>query len=102
MTYAKPFSDWKSLFTRCFPQHIMDKGRPEGELRLHHQGLGDRPRACPVASGPYLMDKAGIDAGKQIMTLTRNPKWWGEPSKLDRIIVQVHRQRPDRVGLRAS
>ena len=35
------------------------------------------------------MDKAGIDTGKKIMTLTRNPKWWGEPSKLDRIIVQV-------------
>ena len=34
------------------------------------------------------MDKAGIDANKKIMTLTRNPKWWGEPSKLDRIIVQ--------------
>ena len=43
----------------------------------------------PFASGPYLMDKAGIDTGKQIMTLTRNPKWWGEQSKLDRIIVQV-------------
>jgi peptide/nickel transport system substrate-binding protein len=87
VTYAKPFSDWKSLFA-LYPQHIMDKTDPKANCDAITKGW---PTAggIPVASGPYLLDKAGIDTGKQIMTLTKNPKWWGsEPSKLDRIIVQ--------------
>ena len=78
------------------------QGQPEGELRLHHQGLGAAERHARRPAARTLLDKAGIDTGKKIMTLTRNPKWWGEQSKLDRIIVQVHRQRPGRVGLGAS
>lgn len=87
VTYTKPFSDWKSLFT-LFAQHIMDKGSPKANCDYITKGWVPA-QGMPFASGPYEMDKAGIDTGKQIMTLTRNPKWWGESSKLDRIIVQV-------------
>jgi peptide/nickel transport system substrate-binding protein len=87
VTYAKPFSDWKSLFT-LYPQHIMDKTDPKANCTALTAGW---PTAggIPVASGPYLLDKAGIDVNKKIMTLSKNPKWWGsEPSKLDRVIIQ--------------
>ena len=87
VTFAKPFSDWKSLFT-LFPQHIMDKGSPKANCDYVTKGW-PTAQGMPAASGPYTMDKAGIDVGKQIMTLSRNPKWWGEPSKLDRVIVQA-------------
>ena len=39
VTYAKPFADWKSLFY-AVPAAHHGQGQPEGELRLHHQGLG--------------------------------------------------------------
>jgi peptide/nickel transport system substrate-binding protein len=86
VTYAKPYSDWKSLFN-LYPQHIMDKTDPAANCQAIVKGW---PTAdgIPVASGPYVLDKAGIDANKKILTLTKNPKWWGTPSKLDRIILQ--------------
>lgn len=86
VTYDKPYSDWKSLFT-LYPQHVMDKTDPVANCAAVVKGW---PTAdgIPVASGPYLLDKAGIDVNKKIMTLTRNPKWWGTASKLDTIILQ--------------
>jgi peptide/nickel transport system substrate-binding protein len=86
VTYAKPFSDWKSLFT-LYPQHVMDKGDPKANCAAVVKGW---PTAggIPVASGPFLLDKSGIDVNKKIMTLTRNEKWWGEKAKLDRIVLQ--------------
>ena len=86
VTYDKPFSDWKSLFT-LFPQHVMDKGDAKANCAAVVKGW---PTAdgIPVASGPFLLDKAGIDVNKKIMTLTRNEKYWGEKPKLDRIVLQ--------------
>lgn len=37
----------------------------------------------PVGTGPYIFD--GWEKGKEV-TLTKNPNYWGEPAKLDRII----------------
>jgi peptide/nickel transport system substrate-binding protein len=86
VTYEKPYSDWKSLFT-LYPQHIMDKTDPVANCQAVVKGW---PTAdgIPVASGPYLMDKAGVNVNQKILTLTKNPKWWGTPSKLDTIILQ--------------
>ena len=86
VTFAKPYSDWKVLFT-LFPQHIMDKTDPKANCAAIAKGW---PTAggVPVASGPFLLDKAGIDVDKKILTLTRNEKFWGEKPKLDRIILQ--------------
>jgi peptide/nickel transport system substrate-binding protein len=86
VTYTKPFSDWKSLFT-LYPQHIMDKGDAKANCAAVVKGW-PTAEGIPVASGPYLLDKSGIDVNKEILTLTKNPKWWGEPSKLDRIVLQ--------------
>lgn len=86
VTFSAPFSDWKSLFN-LYPQHIMDKTDAKANCAAVVKGW---PTAdgIPVASGPWLLDKSGIDVNKEILTLTRNPKWWGEPAKLDRIILQ--------------
>jgi len=90
VTMAKPFVDWKSLFGSpgLFAQHIMDKGSPKANCDYVTKGWAPA-QGMPFASGPYMIDKSGIDTGKQILTLSRNPKWWGAPSKLDRIVVQV-------------
>jgi ABC-type transport system substrate-binding protein len=87
VTFSKPFGDWRQLFT-LFPQHIMDKGSAKANCDYITKGW---PTAggVPVSDGPYLMDKSGIDVSKKVLTLTRNPKWWGQPSKLDAIVVQT-------------
>jgi peptide/nickel transport system substrate-binding protein len=86
VTYAKPYSDWKQLFT-LFPQHLMDKTDAKANCTAIAKGW-PTASGIPLSNGPYLMDKAGIDTAKKVFTLTRNPKWWGEPSKLDRVIIQ--------------
>jgi peptide/nickel transport system substrate-binding protein len=88
VTYAKPFSDWKSMFNPLLPQHVMDKTDPKANCDSLTKGW-PTAQGIPVTNGPYLLDKAGIDANKKIMTLSKNPKWYGsEQSKLDRIIIQ--------------
>ena len=86
VTYAKPFSDWKSLFT-LFPQHVMDKGNPTANCAAIKKGW---PTAdgVPLSGGPFKLDKSGIKASQKVMTLTRNDKYWGEKPKLDALIVQ--------------
>ena len=87
VTYAKPYSDWKSLFAPFLPAHIMDKTDAAANCAALKKGW---PTAdgIPVSSGPVSLEKAGIDPSKKILTLTRNPKWWGTPANLDRIILQ--------------
>jgi len=89
VTFAKPFVDWRSSFGagELFPQHIMDKGDAKANCAAIVKGW---PTAggVPVSAGPWLLDKAGIDVNKKIMTLTRNEKYWGEKPKLDQIILQ--------------
>jgi peptide/nickel transport system substrate-binding protein len=86
VTFDKPFSDWKSLFT-LYPQHVMDKGDAKANCAAIVKGW---PTAdgIPVSGGPFTLDKAGIDVNKKILTLARNDKYWGEKPKLDRIILQ--------------
>lgn len=87
VTYAKPFSDWKSMFAPFLPQHVMDKTDPKANCAAVVKGWAPG-EGIPVASGPFKLDKAGIDVNKKVMTLTRNDKYWGEKPKLDRIILQ--------------
>jgi len=87
VTYSKPFSDWKSLFT-LYPQHIMDKTDPKANCDAITKGW-PTAQGIPVSDGPYVLDAKGIDPNKKVMTLSKNPKWYGsEASKLDRIIIQ--------------
>jgi peptide/nickel transport system substrate-binding protein len=89
VTMAKPFADWKGLWggPSLLPQHIMDKGSVKANCDNLTKGW---PSAggIPVASGPYQIAGADVDASKKVITLTRNPKWWGTPGVLDRIIAQ--------------
>jgi len=89
VTFAKPYSDWRYMFSsgQLLPQHIMDKNDAKANCAAVTKGW---PTAggVPVSAGPWLLDKAGIDVNKKIMTLTRNEKYWGEKPKLDQIILQ--------------
>jgi peptide/nickel transport system substrate-binding protein len=75
VTFRQPFGEWKGLF---FP--------------LTPAALNSSPAAfntawqttIPVTSGPFTVQK--VDQTAKTITVARDPKWWGTPAKLDRIV----------------
>lgn len=74
VVFAKPYADWRSLFTPLYPKQVM--GTPAA--------FNDGARATlPVSAGPFRV--AGVDKKSGTTTLERNPRWRGQRAKLDRI-----------------
>jgi len=77
ITFAKPWSDWKGMFagsTMLLPKS--STATPEAFNRAQLNGPGP-------SAGPFLI--SNLDRGAKRITLTRNPKWWGEAPLLDSI-----------------
>ncbi|MGP3982599.1 ABC transporter substrate-binding protein [Streptomyces sp. KR80] len=83
VTFARPYTDWRSLFTPLYPRGVM--GSPDA--------FNDGARTTLKATaGPYLLKKVHGSKGNQrkgTVTLERNPKWWGDRPKLDRLVFTV-------------
>ncbi|GAA0376640.1 ABC transporter family substrate-binding protein [Streptomyces blastmyceticus] len=78
VTFAKPFVDWASLFTPLYPRSVM--GSPGG--------FNDSARnELKVSAGPFRVDSRDKDEGT--LTLVRDPKWWGDRAKLDRLVLRA-------------
>ncbi|MEV6096291.1 ABC transporter family substrate-binding protein [Nocardia sp. NPDC051981] len=78
VTFAKPYGEWQSLFGQLFPK--ADTETP--------QAFNDWARnSLPVSSGPFMI--TNIDRTQNRITLSRNPKWWGDAPKLDNITFSV-------------
>jgi len=81
MTFAKPYADWKGIFAgngMLLPKSVTST--PEA----FNKGFLNGP--APSA-GPFII--SAIDKTAQRITLTRNPKWWGTPPRLDSITYLV-------------
>lgn len=79
VTFGRPFGEWQGLFTPLVP----------ASLNANPQTFNNAWRtAIPITAGPFTVQS--IDQTKQTIILTRNPKWWGTPPKLDRIILTVY------------
>jgi peptide/nickel transport system substrate-binding protein len=77
ITFAKPWSDWKGMFagsTVLLPK--TSTATPEAFNRAQLNGPGP-------SAGPFVI--SNLDRGAKRITLTRNPKWWGEKPLLDSI-----------------
>ncbi|WP_416977197.1 ABC transporter family substrate-binding protein [Streptomyces sp. T028] len=74
VTFARPYSDWQSLFSPLYPKDVM--GTPSS----FNDGAR---RTLKVTAGPFLVKQ--VDRKKAEVRLTRNPRWWGEPAKLSEI-----------------
>ncbi|MFE4970336.1 ABC transporter family substrate-binding protein [Streptomyces sp. NPDC056660] len=74
VTFERPYADWKSLFSPLYPKEVM--GTPDA----FNDGAR---RKLTVTAGPFRVDK--VDTAKKDVVLTRNPRWWGRPAKLDEI-----------------
>ncbi|MDF5755368.1 ABC transporter family substrate-binding protein [Spongiactinospora sp. TRM90649] len=78
ITFARPFADWRSLFTPLYPKST--NGDPKV---FDHSWL----RALPVSAGPFRFGT--LDPAARTVTIVRDPAWWGEPAKLDQIVFQA-------------
>ncbi|MGW2226397.1 ABC transporter family substrate-binding protein [Streptomyces formicae] len=77
VTFAKPYADWRSLFSPLYPKQVM--GTPDG----FNDGAR---RKLKVTAGPFALSDVDRKAGD--VTLTRNPRWWGRPAKLDKLVLR--------------
>jgi ABC-type transport system substrate-binding protein len=75
--FARSFAEWRSLFFDLLPSHYL-KRQPGG----WNTGLNRHPQQIP-SGGPFRI--AGYAEG-QSLTLERNPRYWGPPAHLDRIV----------------
>jgi peptide/nickel transport system substrate-binding protein len=81
ITFAKSWSDWKGMFagsTVLLPKS--STATPEVFNKGQLSNLGP-------SAGPFIV--SNLDRGAKRITLTRNPKWWGEPPLLDSITYLV-------------
>lgn len=74
VTFSRPYADWKSLFSPLYPKDVM--GTPD------NFNDGAR-RKLKVTAGPFALEKVNRKDGE--VSLTRNPRWWGRPTKLAEI-----------------
>lgn len=78
VTFAKPYADWRSLFSPLYPKQVT--GSPDA--------FNDGARSTlKVTAGPFRL--GGVDKEKGSVTLTRNPRWWVSPAKLDSLVFKA-------------
>ncbi|MET9882424.1 ABC transporter family substrate-binding protein [Streptomyces sp. NPDC006430] len=85
VTFAKPYTDWRSLFSPLYPKQVT--GTPDA----FNEGARG---ALKVTAGPFNL--GAIDKKTGTAALTRNARWWGRPAKLDTLVLTAvpRAQRP--------
>ncbi|MDJ0385424.1 ABC transporter substrate-binding protein [Streptomyces sp. G-G2] len=76
VTFAKTYTDWRSLFSPLYPKQVT--GSPEA----FNEGARG---ALKVTAGPFGLGAVDKKAGT--VALSRNPRWWGRPAKLDSLVL---------------
>ncbi|WP_432081485.1 ABC transporter substrate-binding protein [Streptomyces sp. WAC 04229] len=77
VTFSRPYADWKSLFTPLYPKDVM--GTPDA----FNDGAR---RELKTTAGPFAVKE--VDTKEDEVVLTGNPRWWGEPAKLEQIVLR--------------
>ncbi|WP_156725875.1 ABC transporter family substrate-binding protein [Streptomyces apocyni] len=78
VTFRKPYADWRSLFSPLYPKDVM--GTPDS----FNDGAR---RKLKNTAGPFRIGK--MDRKKGETTLVRNPRWWGSPAKLEKLVFRA-------------
>lgn len=78
VTFSRPYADWKALFSPLYPKDVT--GTPDA----FNDGAR---RSLKVTAGPFTVKK--VDTKADQVVLTGNPRWWGEPAKLDKIVLRA-------------
>jgi peptide/nickel transport system substrate-binding protein len=76
VVFATPFGDWQSLFGDLMPAHI-------AKVVGFNNGFQTFNAAVKVSGGPFEIQS--YTQGQDLVEV-RNPKWWGTPTPLDKLI----------------
>jgi peptide/nickel transport system substrate-binding protein len=76
VVFSTPFGDWKSLFSDMLPAHI-------AKVVGFNNGFQTFNAAVKVSGGPFEIQS--YTQGQDLVEV-RNPKWWGTPAPLDKLI----------------
>ncbi|WP_019931928.1 ABC transporter family substrate-binding protein [Nocardia sp. BMG111209] len=78
VTFSKPYAEWQGQFSPLYPKAVT----------ANPQAFNDLDRnTLTVGSGPFVI--SNIDRTQNRITLSRNPKWWGDTPKLDTVTFSV-------------
>jgi peptide/nickel transport system substrate-binding protein len=78
VTYATPFSDWKSLFAPLYPA---------SEYATANDFNKNLTSSLGLSGGPFM--QGSVNQTDQTVTLVPNPKWWGSAPKLSSIVFKT-------------
>ncbi|PZT76454.1 MULTISPECIES: ABC transporter family substrate-binding protein [unclassified Streptomyces] len=78
VTFAKPYADWRSLFSPLYPKQVT--GSPDA----FNEGARTTLKAT---AGPFRLRE--VDKKTKAVTLTRDPRWWGSRAKLDSLVFKA-------------
>lgn len=79
VVFATPFTDWRVMFDHMVPAHVARK------VGWNHGFDTFRP-AVDLSAGPLEVQSVSTHGSA---VLVRNPKWWGTPSILSRVMVAI-------------
>lgn len=78
VTFSQRYAAWPSLFNGLLPRSLT------ATPQAFNSSWTDKPL---ISGGPFLVSK--VDSTAQAITLTRNPRWWGQQPKLAQIIMRA-------------
>lgn len=78
VTFRRPYADWKALFSPLYPAST------NNDPAVFNDGWRAKPL---TTAGPFRFESH--DQTAKTISLVRNPKWWGNRPKLDRIVFRV-------------
>ncbi|MGW5308356.1 ABC transporter family substrate-binding protein [Nocardia thailandica] len=78
VTFDKPYGQWQGQFGPLYPKATTESPA----------AFNDRDRnGLSFSAGPFQV--SNVDRAQNRITLSRNPKWWGDTPKLDSIVFSV-------------
>ncbi|WP_405457340.1 ABC transporter family substrate-binding protein [Streptomyces sp. NBC_00101] len=78
VTFSKPYADWRSLFSPLYPKEVM--GTPDA--------FNDGARTTlRTTGGPFKF--GAVDKDTKTVTVVRDPRWWGDEAKLEKIVFRA-------------
>jgi peptide/nickel transport system substrate-binding protein len=78
VTFARRYGEWQGNFSPLYPAET------NSDPETFNTGWLNK---ILVTAGPFKPDE--IDRTTKTVTIVRDPKWWGEPAKLDRIVFRA-------------
>ncbi len=77
--FSTPYTDWRLMFDHMVPAHIAE------QVGWNH-GFDTFNPAVDLSAGPMKLQSVSASG---TAVLVRNPHWWGTPSVLDKVTVNV-------------